>query len=168
VSLQRDLRGDTKDVAHLAMQELVLRSGRAAGYRGSFELSTRPAEPWRSVDVGLRDDRRRRLIIAECWNSFGDIGASARSSARKVAEAHELAAAYWGTVLSLVGLVWVIRASRRNRALVARYPELFASRFPGSSVRSVRALTSGTEPPPEPGIVWTDLASTRVFAWRRR
>ncbi len=64
--------------------------------------------------------------------------------------------------------VWVVRAAARNRALVARYPEVFAARFPGSSARWVAALTHGTEPPPEPGLVWCDVGATRLFAWRRR
>ena len=167
IGLQRDLRGDTADAGHLAMQELVLRTGRSGGYRGSFELATRPAEPWRSADVGFRDDRHRRLIVAECWNTFGDLGAAARSSNRKLAEIRDLAVAIWGAAAHTVGLVWVVRASRRNRALVARYPELFASRFPGSSRLWLRALTQGTEPPAEPGLIWCDLHATRLFAWRK-
>lgn len=43
---------------------------------------------------------------------------------------------------------WVIRATRRNRELVARYPELFATRFPGSSRAWVAALAAGKRAPP--------------------
>jgi len=46
---------------------------------------------------------------------------------RKLAEAQSVAVTRWGSAPSVVGLVWVIRASARNRALVARYPEVFAS-----------------------------------------
>jgi hypothetical protein len=63
---------------------------RATGRTGSFELPTKPAEPWRSTDVGIRDDRHRVLILVECWNTFGDIGAAARSTNRKLAEAATL------------------------------------------------------------------------------
>jgi transcriptional regulator with XRE-family HTH domain len=165
---QRDPQAETADAAHLAMQELVLRLARAAGYDGRFELGTKPADPWRSIDVGLRDDRRRRLIVTECWNTFGDLGAAARTSARKAAEAEDLAAARWGTQAYRVGLVWVIRATAANRALIARYPEVFASRFRGSSAAWVATLTTGAEPPTEPGLVWCDVAGTRIFPWRRR
>ena len=167
VAFQRDTTGETADAGHLAMQELVLRLGRAAGYGRSFELATRPAEPWRSADVGLRDDRRRRLNLVECWNTIGDIGAAARSSDRKRAEAEALAVARWGEEPAAVGVVWVVRATAGNRALVARYPEVFAARFPGSSSGWVRALVSGTPPPAEPGLVWCDVRATRLFAWRR-
>ena len=73
--LQAPVDGQTADAGHLAMQERVLRLGRAAGYRGLVELPTRPAEPWRSIDVALVDDVLRRLLVVECWNSIGDIGA---------------------------------------------------------------------------------------------
>ena len=165
IGLQRDVTGDTVDAGHLGMQELVLRTGRIGGYRGSFELATRPAEPWRSSDVGLRDDRHRRLILVECWNTIGDVGAAARSTNRKLAEAADLAAAIWGD--GYVGGVWVVRASRRNRALVARYPELFASRFPGSSRAWLQAVRDCEAPPAEPGLIWCDVHATRLFEWRK-
>ncbi len=167
VGFQRDVTGETADAGHLAMQELVLRLGREAGYPGSFELATRPAEPWRSADVGLRDDAHRRLILVECWNTIGDVGAAARSSDRKRAEAASLAVVRWGEAPATVGVVWVVRATVRNRALVARYPEVFAARFPGSSTGWVQALYRGEQPPAAPGLVWSDLRSTRLFAWRR-
>ena len=166
IDLLRDVLEEPPDAGHLAIQELVLRLGRAAGYAGRFELSTRPADPSRSADVGLLDDRRRRLLVIEAWNTFGDIGSSARSSDRKLAEADRLAVARWGTASYLIGGCWVVRATRRNRALVARYPELFAARFPGSSRRWVRALTVGDAPPGAPGLVWCDLAATRLLEWR--
>ncbi|HET7676557.1 MAG TPA: hypothetical protein VFK38_01740 [Candidatus Limnocylindrales bacterium] len=103
----------------------------------------------------------------ECWNSLGDIGAAARATSRKAAEAADMAVAVGGERPYRVATCWVLRASARNRALVARYPEVFAARFPGSSVRWVRALSAGQEPPVEPGLVWCDAAATRLFAWRR-
>ncbi|HET7169019.1 MAG TPA: helix-turn-helix domain-containing protein [Candidatus Limnocylindrales bacterium] len=154
------------DAGHLAIQELILALGRGAGYSGSFELPTRPAEPWRSADVGLAAPAQRRLLQVECWNTIGDLGAAARSSSRKFAELQDLATARWGDGAT-VGLVWVVRSTVRNRALVARYPEVFASRFPGSSQRWVAALTAGAPPPDEPGLVWCDVAASRIFAWRR-
>lgn len=96
ISVQRDIAGETADAGHLAMQELVLRLGRGSGYTGSFELATKPAEPWRSADVGLAAPIQHRLIRVECWNTIGDVGASARSSARAQAELADLAMARWG------------------------------------------------------------------------
>jgi transcriptional regulator with XRE-family HTH domain len=163
----RDPSEPPADAGHLAIQELVLRLGRAVGYTGSFELPTRPAEPWRSADVSLASEASRRLIHAECWNTIGDVGAAARSSTRKLAELDDLATARWGSGRS-TGLVWIVRATQRNRALIARYPEVFASRFPGSSRGWVDALMTGSDPPSQPGLVWCDVGATRLFAWRRR
>ena len=152
IELRRDAREEPADAGHLGIQELVLRLGRRAGRRGTFELSTRPSDPRRSTDVGLRDDRARLLILVECWNTFGDLGAAIRSTKRKLAEAAELAIAIGGDRPHRVLGCWVVRDVERNRRLVARYPELFASRFPGSSARWVRALTEpGDDEPDAPG-----------------
>jgi hypothetical protein len=107
------------------------------------------------------------MILDECWNTFGDIGAAARATVRKTAELEALATGRWGPD-ARVRVVWIVRATARNRALLARYPEIFASRFPGSSRAWVRALTEGSEPPTEPGLVWCDVAATRLLEWRRR
>lgn len=168
VKLQRDPLEDVADAGHLAIQELLLRLGRQIGFHRSFELSSRPIEPWRSTDVGLRNDRRRRLWLIECWNSMGDVGAGARSSTRKIAEAEAYAIAIGGQTGYRVASCWVVRDTTRNRALVRRYPEVFASRFPDSSHDWVVALTTGAEAPAEPGLVWCDRDATRLFAWRRR
>ena len=71
-------------------------SAGGTGIAREVELRTKPDEPWRSIDVALADDRRRRLIVIECWNVIGDIGASARSSTRKAAEAEALGGAPLG------------------------------------------------------------------------
>jgi transcriptional regulator with XRE-family HTH domain len=168
VALRRDPMDDTLDAAHLALQELVLTTTKAAGYRASVELPSRPIDPRRSVDVALVDDQRRRFLIVECWNTFGDVGAALRSTSRKQVDAEALAAARWGEVPFVVAVVWVVRATARNRALVGRYPELFATRFPGSSARWLQALSSGTPPPAMPGLVWASVDAARLYTWRRR
>ena len=168
VTLGRDELEEPVDAGHLLLQELVLRVGRAAGYTRTFELATRPADPTRSTDVGLRNDRRRILVLAECINTFGDVGASARAGDRKRAEAEAYAISIGHGQPYSVHVVWVVRSTRANRALIARYPHVFESRFPGSSAGWVAALTQGTEPPAESGLVWADVGATRLFAWRRQ
>ncbi len=167
VELQRDRFDEPADAGHLAIQELILRLGRRAGFRTTFELPTRPENPRYTVDVGLRDDRRRRLVLVEAWNTIGNVGAAVRSTNRKIAEAEALAAALWGEGRHVVAGCWVVRATRTNRELVARYPDLFAARFGGSSIGWVRVLEEGGAPPSEPGLVWSDVRATRLYAWRR-
>jgi hypothetical protein len=90
-----------------------------------------------------------------------------RSTNRKAADLEDLAVARWGTGAS-VGVVWVVRATARNRMILQRYPEVFEARFPGSSRDWVDAVMSGGVPPTEPGLVWCDVGATRLFEWRRR
>lgn len=168
LELGRDALEEPADAGHLRMQELVLRIGRAAGYRRTFELATKPAGPARSTDVGLLDDTKRRLLQIECVNTFGNIGAAVRSSDRKRAEAEALAISIGDGRPYSVHACWIIRATKRNRELLARYPELFGARFPGSSHGWVEALTAGAAPPAAPGLVWCDVPATRIFAWRAR
>ena len=166
IDIGRDPFEEPADAGHLKVQELVLRLGREAGYRGHFELPSRPADPSRSTDVGLRDDVRRRLLLIECWNTIGDLGAAARSTNRKLSQAEDLAVAIGGERSHRVAGCWVVRATRRNRELAARYPEVIAARFPGSSKAWVAAIVDGAEPPSQPGFVWCDVAATRLFPRR--
>jgi transcriptional regulator with XRE-family HTH domain len=162
--------GETReppDAGHLAIQEHLLGLARRAGRTAFFELPTRPADPSRSIDVCVRDPRHRVLIVEEAWNTFGDIGGAIRSMHKKQAEAQSLAATMDDGRPYEVVSVWVVRASATNRALIHRYPEVFASAFPGSSRAWVYALTSNAMPPADAGLVWSDPANARIFEWRR-
>lgn len=168
MTLGRDALEEPIDAGHLAVQELVLKLGRLAGYRRTYELPTKPSDPTLSTDVGLTDDSNRRLVQVECVNTFGNVNASIRSADRKRAEAEALAVSIGHGDSFEVHQVWVVRATRRNRALLTRYPELFAARFAGSSQGWVAALTLGSPPPDQTGLVWCDARATRLFEWRRR
>jgi len=163
-----DARGPV-DAGHLEIQEHILGLARNTGRHGTFELPTRPNDPARSSDVGLRDDRHGVLIQTECWNTFGDLGAAIRSTNRKAAEAaaHAIATQTDDDEPYRVATVWVIRATAGNRALLARYPHIVDAAFPGSSRRWVAALAQGAAPPKEPGLVWFDSATGRLNEWRR-
>ena len=155
------------DAGHLGIQELMLCIGASTGHDGTFELSTKASDPARSTDVGLKSRAGRRLVRIECINTIGDIGAAIRSSDRKQSDAEALAIAVGNGQAYSVHEVWVVRHTRRNRALIARYPHIFASRFPGSSRAWVTALMGGTAPPREAGLIWCDVRATRIFEWRR-
>ncbi len=159
------------DAGHLEIQEALLALAAATGRRGVAELPTRPADPARSTDVALPDDVHRVLILEEAWNTFGDVGAAIRSTHRKRAEAEERAVVLGGDGGPYrVATVWIVRATAANRALVARYPHLFATTFEGSSRAWARALTDGGPPPDRPGLVWFEprpAGSLRGAAARR-
>lgn len=157
------------DAGHLEIQEHVLGLARATGRHGMFELPTRPTDPSRSTDVGIRDDRHRVLVQTECWNTFGDLGAAVRATNRKSveAQAHAIATTTGDTQPYRVATVWVVRATAGNRAVIARYPHLIEAAFPGSSRRWVAALTEGAPAPEKPGLVWYDPGTRRLTEHRR-
>ncbi len=159
---------EPRDAGHLAMQERLLALARATGRSATFELPTRPSDPSRSIDVCVRDPRHRVLIIEEAWNTFADIGAATRSTARKRAEAADLAATIDDGASYRVASVWVVRPSATNRTLLARFPGIFSAACPGSSRGWTRALTSTSAPPAAPGLVWLDPSRGRVTEWRRQ
>jgi hypothetical protein len=148
----------------------MLRLARALGITRFFELPTKASEAWRSVDVCWRDDKRRVLIINECWNSFGNINAAVRSTNRKIADAAQLALAVATDGEPYrVAACWIVRDTRRNRQILGDYPDTFATTFTGSSAGWVSALTTADAPVPEgPGLVWSDLNATRLFPWRKQ
>jgi len=149
------------DAGHLEIQEYILRLARATGRPGTFEVPTRPSDPRRSTDVGIRDPAFRTRILAECWNNFGDLGAAIRATRRKQFEA----AAAWPE--DRIATVWIVRATAANRDLLDRYPAIIDAAFPGSSRRWVRALAEGSPPPREPGVVWYDPGTRRLIERRR-
>jgi hypothetical protein len=157
------------DAGHLAGQETILRLAKANAIGRTFELMTRPAPNAGYIDVCLRDDRHRTLIVVEIWNTIGDVGAATRSFKRKLLQATEIAANVGGDdgPYRVVGC-WALRATAANRSLVARYPAVFASALPGASRAWARTLTTGDSPPMESGAVWIDLAGTRLFELRTR
>ena len=139
------------------------------GIARTFELPTRPTNPTTWIDVGLRDDRRRILEVVEIGNRIDDVGAARRSFKRHLAEAEALAVVAGGDAAPYeVTGCWVLVATAANRNLVARYPAIFASEFPGSSRVWAEALTSGSAPHPQPGLVWADVAGTRIYEVRLR
>ena len=154
-------RAEPADAGHLEIQEFLLGLARANGRHGTFELPTRPSDPSRSTDVGIRDARTRSRILQECWNTIGDLGAAVRATNRKRAEA----AATWPQ--DRIATVWVVRATASNRRLLGRYPHILAAAFPGSSRAWVRTLDHGAALPDEPGLVWFDPATRRLTEWRR-
>ena len=168
VAFSRDLEpAEPADAAHLAGQELLLRFARTTGRTATFELPTRPDSPSLSVDVCIRDDAHRTLILNEIWNRFEDMGRASRSTDRKVAEASALAALIGGHRPYRVASSWLLVDNSANRALVARYPEILAARFQGSSRRWVEALVTGTPVPAQPGMAWLDLRAGRLVPMRR-
>jgi transcriptional regulator with XRE-family HTH domain len=170
VSFSRDIESEPADAGHLAAQELVLGIASRVGRRfGAFELPTRPSDPSRSADICIRDDDMRLLILIEIWNRMGDLGAAARSTARKRADLEAMAMLAGGDAGAYrLVLGWLLVDTAANRRLVAAYPAIFRANFPGSSPRWVRSLAEGQEPPEEPAVAWIDTRAGRLAPLRIR
>lgn len=162
----RDPEARLADAGHLEIQEAVLWMTTRRGGHGSFELRTRASETSRSIDVLVRDDTVRRLLVLECWNRFGDLGAASRSTDRKVIEAADIAVAIGGDRPYTVHSCWIVRPTAANRELIRRYPQVFRARFRGSSVMWAKALNDGAQAPNEPSLVWLDVAARRAVQVR--
>ena len=170
VSFSRPLNAqDPRDAGHLVAQELLLRLARRHGRDVAMELPV--GRHWQplSIDVVQKDRPSRVIVVSEIWNRMDDFGAGLRNHDRKVEAAEALAVTAAGDGPPYrVAACWVLLATAANRALVARYPEVIRSRFPGSSRVWVRCLANGEPPPVQAGIVWVDLAATRLFDVRLR
>jgi hypothetical protein len=98
----------------------------------------------------------------EVWTWFADVGESFRSWDRKLERVSANSDA------AVTGC-WVVRATRRNRDLVAAHRTIFAARFPGSATSWLAALTEPARPmPAKPAILWVSVDGSRVFAPRSR
>jgi transcriptional regulator with XRE-family HTH domain len=170
LTLSRDITMEPADAGHLAIQELVMRLALANGLTATFELPTRSTDPARSIDVGIRDNRRRMLIAIEIWNRLDDLGTAVRAHDRKMAETRALAVATAQNGRPYeVASSWIFRDTAANRRLVERYPAILTSRFPGSSLGWTRALTEGGPVPPDAGLLWASADARRLvpLRWHR-
>ena len=155
VSFSRATEHAVRDAGHLAIQELVLAAAERFGWLRHFELPTRPTMPAHSIDVLIRIDALRLLVIVEIWNRLEDIGAAVRTTHRKHAEGMALAAAIGlDDRPYTVATCWILRDSAANRDLIRHYPAVFRTEFPGSSRAWVDVFERGAKPPEGPGLIW--------------
>jgi transcriptional regulator with XRE-family HTH domain len=151
-----------RDLEHLRRQQLLVTASVAGGWRAA------PEEP---IDVGGRgphfvDVLLRRIrggihetSVAEIWDLLNDVGGAMREFERKVAAVRD------GSADGTASGLFVVRATRRNRALLHEFADVFRARFGGSSEAWLRALTDPEAPMPnQPGLLWTDVAGTRLIA----
>ena len=107
--------------------------------------------------------------MVEIWNRLGDVGAAARSTARKRADLDALAILAGGdTGPYRAAIGWLLTDTAANRRLVASYPSVFRAGFPGSSSAWVRCLLEGREPPAQTAVAWVDTANGRLVPMRIR
>jgi transcriptional regulator with XRE-family HTH domain len=162
-----------RDLEHLRRQSALIGIAESGGWSALPELALDPgAQHSRSVDVALIRQGTQEAVVAEIWDWFDDVGAGLRGLDGKVAA---LAARLSPVPTSgpdprwCVGGLFIVRDTRRNRALVDELRPLFASRFDGSSVAWLAALTTpDVRVPVRDGLLWSSRDGTRFRARRLR
>lgn len=156
-----------RDVEHLRRQQVVITTGAGGGWAGRPETAVVTADGAnRSIDVLL--DRpaapasgHLEIVVVEIVDLFTDLGEDLRGLERKVEAVRSLRPT--ATVRGLL----VVRATARNRALVAELGPLFAARFPGSGRKWLDCLDRrGTPLPESDGLVWSAVRDGRLAAPR--
>ena len=144
-----------RDAVHLRHQELVA----SIAARGGWNIG--PEQQITGAGVAdlllMRDDR---TVLVEIWNWLADVGDAFRSWDRKLAQL--------GISNPSTSGCWAIRATQRNRQLVADHRTLFASRFPGSATAWIHALERPDAPVPDAAaLLWVSVRGDRLIAARR-
>ncbi len=161
--------GQPRDLEHLRRQSALVEIARTGGWTALPELAIDPGNARsRSIDVALVRRVRGEAVVAEIWDWFDDVGAGMRSLDAKTATlATRLAVEPPPTGIWRVRGLYIVRDTRRNRALVGELRPLFAARFPGSSVAWLAALGDPERPVPEAdGLLWSDSSGTALRASR--
>jgi len=133
--------GQPRDIVHLRNQELLVRVAAAGGWSARPEEAIDdPAHGTRSVDVLLtrRGEFELEMALLEVFDWFDDVGAAARSWDRRLARVEARASLRLppppmvgdGERLPRVSGCWIVRATLRNRELIAAHAGIFRARFP--------------------------------------
>ena len=158
-----------RDIEHLRRQELVIRLAHSGGWRARAE---RPIDPLasrsRSIDVFLSRGEDSEVAVIEIIDLINDVGEAFRGLQDKVASIRrEPGTLRTEAARPRVAGVLVIRATRRNRTLVAGLSHMFKSRFPEPGRAWIRALASPeVAMPTGDGFVWSTVSGDRLFAGR--
>ena len=151
-----------RDIQHLRRQSAIVQRVSVGGWVVAPEMPVVAGTNGRVIDALLTRAASREAAVFEVWDLMLDVGQALRSFDEKVA-AVRLKLPGW-----MVSGAWVVRGTRRNRALVAELAPLFRARFPAAGRAWLGALDSPrVVMPHEPTLLWTEVASADFSAWRR-
>jgi transcriptional regulator with XRE-family HTH domain len=179
VDLERATAADQpRDAAHLRVQQLLLDVSRRGRWNGAPELAIDDAARGsRFLDVALERSAvgsRPEAIVIEVVDWLDDVGSALRDWQGRRARLDRLATARLmrddpdtaQPILPRVGGCWVLRATRRNRQLVADHQLVFRTTFPGSATGWLRALTTPAPIPEHAALLWVSVDGRRLWASR--
>jgi hypothetical protein len=162
-----------RDAVHLKAQELTIRVSRPGGWSHSpKEMIDRDARTSRAADVLLyrrRPARPSEYALMEVIDWFADVGAPLRDWSRRLdaVDRYGVSRMRPDDELPVTSGCWIVRATKRNRLLIAQHRNLFRSRFPGSGRAWLVAVTDATIPmPSSPALLWVTVSGERLFPVR--
>ncbi len=162
-----------RDSVHLRNQELVLRTASAGGWRGVAEQALdHDLTRSRHGDVVLgrtRAEAGQEWCLAEVVDWADDVGESVRDFDRRLSalDRYAIAKMRGDEPLPSASGLWLLRATIRNRRLVAEHRLFFRGRFPGSGRAWLAALTDpAVAMPLEPALLWVNVKGERIFLGR--
>ena len=152
-----------RDLEHLRRQQLVVAVAAAGGWAARPEAPVdQDSRRSRSIDVHLSRRHDREQVVVEIEDLVTDGGAVFRNLADKVAAVRRT-----GGAEADVRGVLVLRATARNRATLASFPDLFRARFPASSSDWLRSLIDPAAPlPAGDGLLWSSSRGDRLSVVR--
>jgi transcriptional regulator with XRE-family HTH domain len=154
-----------RDAVHLRHQELIIRLGLGGGWKAlPEEMIDREARTSRAADVLLdrtAPDGTEEYALWDVWDWFPDVGGPVRDFSRRLEAVERYAVARMRgleATLPRVSGCWVVRATARNRRLIAE---------PGSGHAWLAALIqTGAPLPKEPALIWVAVNGERLFPAR--
>jgi transcriptional regulator with XRE-family HTH domain len=166
-----------KDAVHLRGQELIIRTALAGAWRAlPEEPIDREARTSRFADVllyrrppGPRELTPAEYALMEVIDWFEDVGDPIRDWGRRLEalERYAISRMIGDDPLPRTGGCWVVRATQRNRRLIAQHRNFFRARFPGSGLAWIESLTNPqAQIPKEPALLWVSVSGDRLFAAR--
>jgi len=152
-----------RDIAHLRGQATIVRESATGGWTAKVEAGIDPmAQRSRSIDVELERVTRHEIAVVELVDLLADAGQDMRGLADKVAAVRRDRPDY-----RVAGLL-AVRATHRNRAVIAELAPLIDARFPASSGVWLRALHEPSAVMPvDDGLVWARVDGSGLFPRHR-
>jgi transcriptional regulator with XRE-family HTH domain len=181
-----------RDASQLKGQELLIVTAQPGGWQGlPEEQIDRDARTSRAADVllfrerelvrqrervgqrelvGQRDTHACEYALMEIIDWFHDVGEPLRAWSSRLAAVERYAIARMhDDIVPITSGCWVVRATQRNRRLVADHANLFRARFPGSGRAWLAALTNpAVAMPTRPSLLWINVKGDRLFPVRWR
>jgi transcriptional regulator with XRE-family HTH domain len=160
-----------RDAVQLRNAELLIVTAKPGGWLSLPEAQLdSDARKSRWVDVLL--ERRHRhapteYCACEIWDWLADVGSATRDFVRRLQalDRYGVARMQGDDPVPRVSGFWLLRATKRNRELVAQHQNFFHDRFPGSGRAWLAALADPAAPmPDQPALLWVSVRGDRLFA----